>query len=90
MALHAPHLFPLEECAQYEVWRRERWSAPDAPETEWMTVGKTQRALEEIRGKEELDASLVAEIAAYLQSFGIMASWCSPQNAIFKIDIAEQ
>ena len=74
MAFHAPHLFSPEEWAQYEVWLRERWSAPDAPETEWMTTDKARRALDEIRGKEGLDASLVAEIAAYLQGFDIIAS----------------
>ena len=74
VAFHAPHLFSPEEWAKYEVWLRERWSALDAPETEWMTAGKAQRALDEIRGKEGLDASLVAEIAAYLQDFDIIAS----------------
>jgi exodeoxyribonuclease-1 len=74
VAFHAPHLFSPEEWAQYVVWLRERWSAPDAPETEWMTADKAQRALDEIRGKEGLDASLVAEIAAYLQGFDIIAS----------------
>lgn len=74
VAFHAPHLFSPEEWAQYEVWLRERWSAPDAPETEWMTAGKAQSALDEIRGKDGLDASLVAEIAAYLQGFDIIAS----------------
>jgi exodeoxyribonuclease-1 len=74
VAFHAPHLFSPEEWAQYEVWLRERWSAPDAPETEWMTADKAQRALDEIRGKDGLDASLVAEIEAYLQGFDITAS----------------
>jgi exodeoxyribonuclease-1 len=66
-------LLSPEERTQFEDWLRERWSAPDAPETEWMTSGKAQRALDEIRGKEGLDQALVAEIAAYLKGFDIIA-----------------
>jgi exodeoxyribonuclease I len=69
VAFHAPQLLSSEERAQFEDWLRERWSAPDAPETEWMTAGKAQRGLDEIRGKDGLDQALVAEIAAYLQGF---------------------
>ena len=74
VALYSPQLLSTEERAQYEVWLRGRWSARDVPETEWMTAGKAQRALDEIRGKDGLDASLVAAIAAYLQGFDIIAS----------------
>ena len=74
VAFHAPQLLSSEERAQFEDWLRERWSAPDAPETEWMTAGKAQRALDEIRGKDGLDQAMVAEIAAYLQGFDIIAS----------------
>ena len=74
VAFHAPQLLSPEERAQFEAWLSERWSAPDAPETEWMTADKAWRALDEIRGNDGLDASLVAEIAAYLQGFDIIAS----------------
>lgn len=69
VAFYAPHLFSPEERAQFKDWLLERWSAPHAPETEWMTAGKAQHALDEIRGKDGLDQALVAEIAAYLQGF---------------------
>jgi exodeoxyribonuclease-1 len=72
VAFYSPQLLSTEERAQYEVWLRGRWSATDVPETEWMTAGKAQLALDEIRGKAGLDASLVAEIAAYLQGFDII------------------
>jgi exodeoxyribonuclease-1 len=74
VAFYSPQLLSTEERAQFEAWLRERWSAPDVPETEWMTAGKAQLDLDEIRGKEGLDASLVAEIAAYLQGFDIKES----------------
>jgi exodeoxyribonuclease-1 len=74
VAFHASQLLSPEERVQFEDWLSDRWFAPDAPETEWMTAGKARRALDEIRGKEGMDASLVAEIAAYLKAFDIMAS----------------
>jgi exodeoxyribonuclease-1 len=74
VAFYAPQLLSPEERAQFEDWLRERWSAPDAPETEWMTAGKAQHALDEIRGNDGLDQALVGEIAAYLQGFDIRAS----------------
>ena len=74
VAFYAPQLLSPEERAQFEDWLSERWSAPDAPEIEWMTVGNAWRAIDEIRGKDGLDASLIAEIAAYLQGFDIIAS----------------
>jgi exodeoxyribonuclease-1 len=74
VALYAPQLLSPEERAQFEDWLSERWSAPDRPETEWMTADKARRALDEIRGKNGLDQTLVAEIAAYLQGFDNIAS----------------
>lgn len=69
IGFQAPELLSAQEHTHYENWLRERWSAPDAPETEWMTAGKAQRALDEIRADEGLDAALVGEIKAYLQRF---------------------
>jgi exodeoxyribonuclease-1 len=74
MAFHAPQLLSTEERAQFEDWQRERWSAPDAPETEWMTAGKARRALDEICGNDGLDQALIGEIEVYLQRFDIKAS----------------
>ena len=54
------------ERTQYEAWLRARWSMPDAPQTEWMTAGKAQRALDEMRADKGLDQMMVSEIAAYL------------------------
>ena len=74
VAFHAPQLLSLEERAQFEDWRSERWSAPDTPETEWMTVGKARHALAELRGNDGLDQALVGEIEDYLQGFDLKAS----------------
>jgi exodeoxyribonuclease-1 len=74
VAFYSPQLLSTGERLQFEAWLRERWSAPDAPEIGWMAVASARRAIDEIRGKEGLDASLVAEIAAYLQGFDIIES----------------
>jgi len=69
VAFHAPQLLAPEGRAQYKDWLRERWSAPDAPATEWMTKSKAQRALDEMRADEGMDQTLTIEIAAYLERF---------------------
>jgi exodeoxyribonuclease-1 len=48
VALYAPQLLSPEERAQFEDWLSERWSAPDRPETEWMTADKARRAPERV------------------------------------------
>ena len=74
VAFHASQLLSPEDRAQYDAWLRERWSSPDAPETEWMTAAKARRALDEIRGNDGLDQALIGEIEVYLQGFDIKAS----------------
>jgi len=74
MAFHAPQLLSPEDRAQFKDWLNERWSAPDAPETEWMTADKARRALDEILGNDGLDQALIGEIEVYLQRFDIKAS----------------
>jgi exodeoxyribonuclease-1 len=69
MAFHAPELLSAEERGQYEAWLRGRWSAPDAPDTEWTTMHRARTALDEMRVDDGLDQALATEIATYLQRF---------------------
>ena len=69
VAFHAPELLSAEERGQFEAWLRERWSAPDAPETGWTTRDRAGTALDEMRIDDGLDQAMVAEIATYLQRF---------------------
>jgi exodeoxyribonuclease I len=71
VALHAPELLSPEERAQFDAWLRERWSAPDVPETEWTSVDRARRALSEMRAGGSVSVELVDEIEAYLQGFDI-------------------
>ena len=73
VAFHAPELLSPIERTQYEAWLRARWSMPDAPQTEWMTASKAQRALDDMRADQGLDQILVGEIAAYLDDLERLA-----------------
>jgi exodeoxyribonuclease-1 len=73
VAFHAPELLSAEEQGQYRAWLRERWSAPEASEPEWMTVEKSMRAIAEMRAGDRVSERLLCEIEAYLQSFNIQA-----------------
>lgn len=71
VALHAPALLSPEERGQFDAWLRDRWSAPDVPETEWTGVDRSRRALSEMRAGRAISVELVDEIEAYLQGFDI-------------------
>ncbi len=72
VAFHAPQLLAPEELAKFQLWLRERWCAPDGPETEWLTAGKALSALDEIRGTDGVAAALIDEIATYLKHFNVL------------------
>jgi len=69
VAFHAPEMLSAGECGQYQAWLRERWSAPDVPETEWTSSDRARSALADIRGDGGIDFRLVSEIELYLQRF---------------------
>lgn len=71
VAFHAPELLSQEERGQYQTWLRERWFAPNTPETEWMGLAKARQALDEVRTKPENNDELIGEIEAYLQHFEV-------------------
>jgi exodeoxyribonuclease I len=71
VAFHAPELLSAEERGQYQAWLRERWSAADAPETEWMTFEKCTRAIAEIESAAVVDAEMLSEIRAYVYQFAV-------------------
>ena len=71
VAFHAPELLSAEGRGQYQTWLRERWSAPDVPETEWTTRGRARSALDEMREDDGIDPGLVGEIEAFMQGFDV-------------------
>ncbi len=71
VAFHAPEMLSSEEWALYNAWLRDRWAAPDAPDTEWMTADKALHALAEMRAEVGIDLAMVAEIEAYMHRFDL-------------------
>lgn len=69
VAFHAPELLSTEERWQYQAWLRERWSAPDVPETEWTSRNRAHAALNQMRADGGIDPGLMGEIEAYLLQF---------------------
>jgi exodeoxyribonuclease-1 len=61
VAFYSPELLTEEEMALFKAYLRDKWSASDVPETEWMTVEKAEAALRDLRAAgvaepRELDA----------------------------------
>lgn len=69
VAFHSPGLLSAEEQGQYQAWLRERWSAPDVPETEWISRDRAHAALTQMRADGGIDPGLMGEIEAYLLQF---------------------
>ena len=61
VAFHSPALLNAEETRRFNAYLREKWSADDTPETEWMTLTKARAAIDALRIQE---AACVAELDA--------------------------
>lgn len=73
VAFHSPGLLSAQEEARFNRYLKDKWSAPDTPETEWMTLEKAKAALDDLRAAgsaapQELDA-----IASFLEAWGARA-----------------
>jgi exodeoxyribonuclease I len=66
-AFHAPEIMTAHESEQFEAFLRERWDAPDAPETEWTTIASAARAITELRTQLGAENALLDEIAQFIQ-----------------------
>jgi exodeoxyribonuclease-1 len=70
VVFHSPELLSPEEAALFNVYLREKWSAPNAPETEWMTFRKAQAALEELRAAGAAERRELDVIATFMKVWG--------------------
>ena len=66
VAFHSPELLTSEERAQFNRYLREKWSAPEAPETEWMTLARAEAAIDQIRSASVADPEALADIRAFI------------------------
>ena len=61
VAFHSPALLSTDETTRFNAYLREKWSADDVPETEWMTVAKARAAIDALLLQ---DAASPAELNA--------------------------
>ncbi|MET4129931.1 exonuclease domain-containing protein [Roseovarius sp. MBR-6] len=66
IAFHAPEIMTTDEAEQFEAFLRERWNAPDLPETEWTTIASATHAIAELRTRPGADKRTLHEIAAFI------------------------
>jgi exodeoxyribonuclease-1 len=69
VAFQSPKLLSTEEMALFNGYLRDKWSAPEATETEWMTFAKAQAAIDEMRAKEAADHRELDVIAAFVKQW---------------------
>ena len=66
VAFYRPELLSDAEMAQFKGYLRDKWSAPDTPETEWMTVANAQVALDEMRAANAVELNTLDAIAHFI------------------------
>lgn len=66
IAFHAPEAMTADEAEQFEAFLRERWNAPDGPETEWTTITSASRAIAELGRQPGVDQEALENIAAFI------------------------
>jgi exodeoxyribonuclease-1 len=81
-AFYAPEVMTAAEAEQFEAFLRERWHAPVATETGWMTIDSATRAIRELRTKVGTDYAHLDEIACFIQQMESVnrGSWPLPPS----------
>jgi exodeoxyribonuclease-1 len=69
VAFESPELLSTEEMVLFNGYLRDKWSAPEGPETEWMTIAKAQAAIDDMRAKEATDPRELDVIAAFVKQW---------------------
>jgi exodeoxyribonuclease-1 len=66
VAFYSPELLTADEMALFKAYLRDKWSAPDANETEWMTLEKAEAALRDLRAAGVAEHRELNAIASFL------------------------
>jgi exodeoxyribonuclease-1 len=66
VAFYSPELLTADEMALFKAYLRDKWSAPDASETEWMTLEKAEAAVGQLRVAGAAEPSELDAIASFL------------------------
>ncbi|MEN8893306.1 MAG: exonuclease domain-containing protein [Planktotalea arctica] len=69
VAFYSPELLTAEETVLFNSYLREKWSTPDASETEWMTLEKAQAALDDLRAADSAEPPELKAIASFLDEW---------------------
>jgi exodeoxyribonuclease-1 len=66
VAFYSPELLTADEMALFKAYLRDKWSASDVPETEWMTFEKAEAALDDLRSAAAAEPCELDAIASFL------------------------
>lgn len=73
LAFHSPALLNAEETTRFNAYLREKWSADDTPETEWMTVTKAKAAIDALRIQETASDAELDAIKTFIEGWSARA-----------------
>jgi exodeoxyribonuclease-1 len=68
VAFYCPELLTVDDMALFNAYLRDKWSAPDVPETDWMTFEKAEAAVGDLRVAGAADPSELDAIASFLRA----------------------
>ena len=71
VAFYSPELLTADDMALFKTYLRDKWSAPDVPETEWMTFEKAEAAVGDLRAAGAAEPNEIYAIASFLWA------WCA-------------
>lgn len=80
IAFYSSALLSAEEMVLYQGYLREKWNAPDVPETEWMTFCKAKVAIDQLRAQALAEPTVIDAIAAFLENWGAQALALPPED----------
>jgi exodeoxyribonuclease I len=69
VAFHSPELLSADETALFDAYLRDKWSAPDTRDTEWMTIEKAQAALDDLRAENTVPAAEIDAIGSFIRQW---------------------
>lgn len=67
VAFYAHELLSEEESRRYAGWRKDRWLAPQADKTEWLTIGGARAMVSEMRSSLIFDSDMLDEMDDFLR-----------------------
>jgi exodeoxyribonuclease I len=66
VAFYSPELLTADEMMLFKAYLRDKWSAPDVLETEWMTAKKAWDGLEQLHASDIANSVALDDIGAFI------------------------